>query len=255
MKTQKLSAVLLFVFTAFFTATNAQTKTITIIQNNDSLSVITDTLNSVTESVITIVINGEDVVLDVITGDSAINDMVDANMNMVVRVDTLDDGKIVKKVMITSSDDHPNVVHKSKRLMMISKGNNNEELVWHTTPASAPKEVLGPVAISDLHILKKAGFSANALTSEPLEFKKQSVNVKRMKTSDSDVLEIDMKITLPEKEKVTVTLIDKNGVKTDEKIYKDTDTINVKYKMDKDSVPYYIIVLQDKKLWSRKVGF
>ncbi len=285
MKSKKILTAFLLLFATLFITSYAQTKTITIIQNNDSMSVTIDTLTSVTKRVMTVVINEENLdsiiqghteninsVVKVMTimSDSlqkfanvytyAFSDGDDVMGNpeideIMVQIDTLDNGKVIKEVIITSSGDNPSAMHKSKRLMMISEGNHDEKLMWHSAPASAPKKVLNSVAISELHLLKKAGFSANELTSEPLEFKKLGVNIEREKTSDSDILRLSMDIALPEKEKVTVTLIDKNGTRMEEEEYKDSDKIKIEYKMDKDSAPYYIIVLQDKKIWSRKVDF
>lgn len=246
MKTNKLLTAFSFLFATLFITSYAQTKTITIVQNSDSMKVMTIMSDSLqkTANTYTYTFTTDDVV----SGNSEINEIK-------VQVDTLDNGKIVKEIMITSSGDGSSAMHKGKRIMMISEDNIDEDIVWHTAKALAPKEVLSPIVISELHLLKKAGFSANELTSEPLEFKKLGVKIEREKTSDFDILKLNMNISLPEKEKVTVALIDKNGTKIEEEEYKEADKIKIKYKMDKDSAPYYIIVLQDKKMWSRKVDF
>ncbi len=246
MKSKKILTAFLLLFTTLFITSYAQTKTITIIQNSDSMKVMTIMSDSLQKSANTYTYTFSSD--DVVSGNSEINEIK-------VQVDTLDDGKIVKEIIITSSGDSSSAMHKGKRLMMILEDNIDDEFVWHTAKASAPREVLSPVAISELHLLKKAGFSANALTSEPLEFKKLGINIEHEKTSDSDILKLNMNIALPEKEKVTVTLIDKIGTKIEEEEYRDTDKVKIKYKLNKDSAPYYIIVLQDKRIWSRKVDF
>ena len=316
MKTKRLLTTLSLLFAVLFTTVYAQTKTktITIVQKGDSMNVTIDSLQTITENVITLVLNNENLdsiinsqvedvnkivkvmtvmsdtlqnsakaytyafssdgaVFDNISEVSEINELEDVDMNMVVHVDTLEDGKIIKKVtiissgitpeaehagkriLVMSSGDGTEVVHPGKHVMIMSEGNDKEEFVWNAKTPPTPKELLNPVAISDLHLLKKAGFSANELTSKPIEFKSLNVNVEREKTSESDIINLSLSITLPEKDKATVTLIDRNGAKKEEKSYKDSAKIKVKFSMDKESAPYYIVVLQDKKVWTRKVEF
>ncbi len=246
MKTKRLLTTLSLLFIALFTTIYAQTKTkkITIVQNGDSKSITIDSLNTITED----------------------------NMNMVVNIDTLEGGEIVKKITITSSSNAPDTDYAGERIMimsvgddaevvqhgnhvMVMKGGDNEDMAWHTKSHSTLKKTLNNVAVSDLHLLKKAGFSANTLSSDPLKLKTLNVNVERKKTSEADILNLSLDITMPEKDKTTVTLIDSNGVKKEEKSFKGSDKVSVKFEMNKDSAPYYVVVLQDKKVWTKKIEF
>ncbi len=276
MKTKRLLSTLSLLFMTLFVVTFAQvTKKVTVVQKGDSTSVTVDSLNWSGEKAITILVNDK------------MKEMENSDMDMVVQIDTLDDGKIVKKVIITSSGETPEIENLEKHfivtstpdddneehimvmssedmvknedgenVMVISSSDNDGEYVWHTKNPSAPKETLTPVAISDIHILKKAGFSTKSLTSEPLELKDLDINIKREKTSDSDILNFSMDITMPEKDKTTtVTLIHGDNTAKEVKTFNGSDKISVKYSMNKASVPYYIVVLQDKKMWTRKIDF
>jgi hypothetical protein len=236
------------------------------------ITIVSDTLQNSVKTY-TYAINSDDTEFEVVSAGAGVKKITDNDMNVVVNIDTLEGGEIVKKITITSSSDIPDTDYTGERIMVMSAGDeaevahhgnyvtvmkdgdNNEGMVWHTKSHSSHKKTLNSVAVSDLHLLKKAGFSANTLTSEPLELKTLNVNVEREKTSDAVILNLSLDITMPENDKATVTLIDKNGTKKEEKSFKDSDKINVEFEMNKESAPYYIVVLQDKKVWTKKIVF
>ena len=313
MKTKRLLTTLSLLFIALFTTIYAQTKTVTIVQNGDSKSITVDSLEIITDEIITGVLknvnmdslinshvedvdkiikvvaimsdslqnsastytyttDSDDTVFEVVSAGAVAKKIADDNMNMIVDIDTLEGGEIVKRITITSIGNTPDKDYAGERVMVMStgddaevahhgnhvlvmKGGDNEEMVWHTKSHSTHKKTLNTVPVSELHLLKKAGFSANTLTSEPLELNSLNVNVEREKTSESDILNLSLDITMPENDKATVTLIDKNGTKKEEKSFKDSDKINVEFEMNKESAPYYIVVLQDKKVWTKKIEF
>ncbi len=88
-----------------------------------------------------------------------------------------------------------------------------------------------------------------------MELKTLNVNIKRKKTSEADILNLSLDITMPENDKATITLIDNNGVKKEEKSFKDSDKVSVEFEMNKKSAPYYVVVLQNKKVWTTKIEF
>ena len=231
------------------------------------ITVITDSLEKTAKSY-TYSINSNDTVFKAVSGSIGIDAITDEDMNVIINIDTLKDGKIVKKITISSSGDVPDaeqivvmsagddaeVIH-GNHVMIMKGDDDNEEIIWHTKNSSTPKETLNTVPVADLYLLKKAGFSANTITSEPLELKSLNVNIERKKTSDTDILNLSLEMTMPENDKATVTLIDCNGAKKEEKSFKDSDKVSVKFEMNKKSTPYYIVVLQDKKVWTKKIEF
>lgn len=287
-----ITAVLMLV--SLFTA-RSQSKVVMITQNDDSTSVFVDTLNNnaseyafffdedfdnihskldsfmhVQRSNIDSVMKvmaikldsmqqnismfsfdiGDDFFNNMIPSDSVVNNMMNVNMDMKIEVDTLADGTVVKNIVVTGFGDNS----ANDQKVTISTNSPNSAIVLNGSEDDE-NDVLSAIPVSDLHILKKAGFSASLFSEEPLEFKDENVNIERKNTDKSDILEIEFKADLPSKGKATVTLIDKNGSKVDEEKYKNTHNINVKYKLDGESVPYYIIVQQNKKAWAKKIQF
>ncbi len=235
------------------------------------IAIVSDSLQNSTKTY-TYTINSDDTEFEVVSTGAVAKEITEDNMNMVINIDTLEGGEIVKKITITSSDDVPDTDCAGKRIMvmsagddaevahhgnhvMVMKGGDNENMVWHTKSHSTLKKTLNSVSVSDLHLLKKAGFSANTLTSKPLELKTLNVNIERKKTSEADILNLSLDITMPENDKATITLIDNNGVKKEEKSFKDSDKVSVEFEMNKKSAPYYVVVLQNKKVWTKKIEF
>ena len=235
------------------------------------IAIVSDSLQNSTKTY-TYTINSDDTEFEVVSTGAVAKEITEDNMNMVINIDTLEGGEIVKKITITSSDDVPDTDCAGKRIMvmsadddaevahhgnhvMVMKGDNNENMAWHTKSHSTLKKTLNSVSVSDLHLLKKAGFSANTLTSKPLELKTLNVNIERKKTSEADILNLSLDITMPENDKATITLIDNNGVKKEEKSFKDSDKVSVEFEMNKKSAPYYVVVLQNKKVWTKKIEF
>ena len=292
MKTSKLfTAIAVFMLFTAFTA-QSQTKLIMIAQNDDSASVYVDTLNNAQgyafffddefdnlqskldsfmytqrsniDSVMKVMAikmdslqqnismfsfdMDDDFFNNMMPSDSAIAEMMNINMDMKVEIDTLPDGTIVKNMVITGIGNGPGQKitissDNSAAANILNKGDNAEE------------DVLSPIPVSDLHILKKAGFNTALFSEEPLEFYNENINIERKKTEKSDILEIGLKADLPGKGKTTVTLVDKNGSKIDQEKYKNREKINVKYKLDGISAPYYLVIEQNKKAWAKKIEF
>jgi len=191
----------------------------------------------------------DDLFNNAMLSDSLLKEMMDVDMQ--INIDTLEDGRTVKKIVVIGGDegDSHKIIKNGNQYIIVSGSDDERE------PEFEPEDIVAPVPASDLHLLKKAGFSANLLTSEPLEFKQKNINIEHKETNDTDILEFELKATLPSKDKTTVTLIDKNSSRTDEENFKNTEKINIKYKLDEASAPYYLLIVQNKKLWSRKLDF
>lgn len=292
MKTSKLfTAIAVFMLFTAFTA-QSQTKLIMIAQNDDSASVYVDTLNNAQgyafffddefdnlqskldsfmytqrsniDSVMKVMAikmdslqqnismfsfdMDDDFFNNMMPSDSAIAEMMNINMDMKVEIDTLPDGTIVKNMVITGIGNGPG------QKITISSDNSAAANILNKGEI-AEDNVLSPIPVSDLHILKKAGFNAALFSEEPLEFYNENINIERKKTEKSDILEIGLKADLPGKGKTTVTLVDKNGSKIDQEKYKNREKINVKYKLDGISAPYYLVIEQNKKAWAKKIEF
>jgi hypothetical protein len=174
--------------------------------------------------------------------------MMNINMDMKVEIDTLPDGTIVKNMVITGIGNGPG------QKITISSDNSAAANILNKGEI-AEDNVLSPIPVSDLHILKKAGFNTALFSEEPLEFYNENINIERIKTEKSDILEIGLKADLPGKGKTTVTLVDKNGSKINQEKYKNREKINVKYKLDGISAPYYLVIEQNKKAWAKKIEF
>ena len=302
MKTRVVFMTVIITCLMFTASAFAQVKVMTVIQDDDSVTVFVDTLNNANRNPAAVFFDDElsempfdiDSILQVnamnieemmktlpyqidsldkkmgmfafdfdddlfnnaMPSDSMLKKMMDVNVQ--VNVDTLEDGSVVKKIIVLGdeADQHHKIIKKGKQYIIVSGDDDwDEEGIAKGESEFEPEDIIVPVTTSDMHLLKKAGFSSNLLTSEPLEFKQENINIEREKTDDKDILEIELKATLPSKAKTTVSLIDKNGSETDEENFKNTEKINIKYKLDKASAPYYLLVVQDKKLWSRKLDF
>ncbi len=295
MKTSKSFLSIFLLFATSLLPLSAQSKVIMITQNGDSASMVVDTLNnpkgfalffdedltnvqgkidslmrtqrsnidsvmrvmaikldSMKENISMFSINMDDEFFkSMIPPDSVINKMMNVNMDMKVEIDTLADGTVVKNVVVTGFNDGSG--DSSEHRLIISSDATKGSFVIKGDEDEADN--LSSVPVSDLHILKKAGFSTDMFSSEPLEFKNENININRKKTDKTDELDIDIKADLPEKGKSTVTLIDKNGKTVDSKKFKNSDKINIKYKLDSVSAPYYLVVTMNKKAWAKKVEF
>ena len=209
-------------------------------------------LDSLQENVSMFSINMDnDFFKSMVPPDSVIDKMMNVNMDMKVEIDTLADGTVVKNVVVTGFNNGPG--DSEDRLIISSDDTNKGSFVIKSDEDDADN--LSPVPVSDLHILKKAGFSTDMFSSKPLEFKNENININRKKTDKTDEMEIDFKADLPVKGKAIVALIDKNGKTIDEKKFKNSDKINIKYKLDGESAPYYLVVTMNKKAWAKKVEF
>ncbi len=182
--------------------------------------------------------------------DSDLSKMMNINMDLKVNIDTLEDGKIVKSIVMSGTGDES----KEEHHIVISSddGSNGKFIIKGDEPED---ELLTDIPVSDLHILKKAGFSTAMFSEEPLMFKNENINVERKVSDKKDILDISIKADLPSKGKTTITLVDKNGKIVSEDKMKNSEKINEKFTLSGDSAPYFIIVVQGKKAWAKKVAF
>ncbi|NPA36152.1 MAG: hypothetical protein GXO47_04810 [Chlorobi bacterium] len=290
MKAKVLVAALFLLFTtSVFNNCFAQAKVVTVIRNNDSINVFVDSLGSSVANpfalffddkdndfgfdldsmfmsapsgldsmmqIMTIMMDSvqnklktftfnmpdQDLLMNMFPPDSVINNMMNIDMNMKVVTDTLPNGQVIQSVTIMQTGKGP----------VVTAGTGNTNITLNNEDIA--DEILSPVPLSDIHVLKKAGYSISSLTGEPLEFIKEDINVNKIVNDGKDLVEIEIEARLPEKGKVEIALIDKNGKKVQEQTNKNSDKVNVKYKLDDSLAPYYIVISQNKKIWSRKVA-
>ncbi len=196
---------------------------------------------------------GDDFFNSMIPPDSIMNKMMNVNMDMKVEIDTLADGTVVKNMVITGFDNGTGKSSGNNITIASGNGKEGDDIVINEDEDVA--DFLSPVPVSDLHILKKAGFSTDMFSSEPLEFKNENININRKETEKSDILELEVKADLQKKGKATVTLVNKDGKIVDQNKIRNSEKINIKYKLDNKSAPYFLVITMNKKAWAKKVEF
>jgi len=195
---------------------------------------------------------GDDFFKNIIPSDSDLNNMMNINMDMKVEIDTLADGSIVRNMVITGIGNGTGDEAGHSIIISSDDSGKGKYIIKSDEPE---EELMSDIPVSDLHILKKAGFSVAMFSEKPLIFNNENISIERKKTDKKDEIDISIKADLPSKGKTTITLVNKTGDVVDENKMKNSDKINVKYSLNVDSAPYYIVVVQNKKAWAKKVVF
>jgi hypothetical protein len=186
-----------------------------------------------------------------------LDDSEHQNMTIETIIDSLENGKVItKKIMIKKDDEGSPACKKSIKYHIYTDGDKHDAYVYSNGHGvkHMSHQLLNPIELNDLQVLKKAGISDHTITGEPLKVKTNQMKVMRKKTEETDELELKMKVELENASKATVRLINEDGIVLEENEFQTGET-NVNYKLDKTKGPFFLVVLQNNRMWGKKITF
>lgn len=112
---------------------------------------------------------------------------------------------------------------------------------------------LKPIAIEDINVLKRAGISAKKIMGETLDVGEVKLKVEKMIDGDEENIIVHISCDVEEEGEYNAEVINKEG-----KVIKSQKSVKErrfeeKLSVDKEEVPYYLILTKNNRLFGRKL--